>query len=320
MIPYDSIVQALERIAPYIRKTPLTYDPLLNIYLKWENHQISGSFKARGAYNKLLALQPQEIERGIVTASAGNHGQGVALAGKQINASVTVFASEHASPVKLQAMRHLGATLRLVPGGYGEAERAALEYARATWATWVSPYNDPMVIAGQGTIALETLQELPATEGNTWLVPVGGGGLISGIAIALKEARTTTPQPEVIGVQSQASAFMHDLYHHGSQEHTHELPSLADGLSGPVEEASITISLVRHYVDDMLLVSESEIAQAMVYAWEQYKERIEGSAAVPLAAVLSGKITRRPAVLVISGGNIQAELHRQIVEDKIWKT
>lgn len=319
MTPFEWIEQARERIAPYIRKSPLTYDPQLNAYFKWESHQVTGSFKARGALNKVLTLQPQEIERGIVTASAGNHGQGVALAGKMVSVAVTVFASEHASPSKLKAMRDLGAELRLVPGGYGEAERAGLEYAAISGTTWISPYNDPQVIAGQGTIALETLQELPTLPEITWVVPVGGGGLISGMAIALKESKGKKPPIRVIGVQSQASAFMYDLYHHGSQEHTTELPSLADGLSGPVEEASITIPLVQRYVDDLLLVSEEMIAQAISYAWEKYGERIEGSAAVTLAAVLNGKINHRPAVLIISGGNIQPELHRQIVEERKWK-
>ena len=161
MIPYAWLEQAYERIGPYIQKTPLTYDAQNNLYLKWENHQVTGSFKARGRLNKILALQDWELERGLVTASAGNHGQGVALAGKMKHAPVIVFASEHALQNKLQAMRDLGAEIHLVPGGYGEAEQAGISYANATGATWVSPYNDGMIIAGQGTIALEIMHELP---------------------------------------------------------------------------------------------------------------------------------------------------------------
>src|SRR5512135_665308 len=161
MIPLEWISQARERIGPYIKETELTFDEKLGLYLKWENHQVTGSFKARGALNKIISLPDWEVERGLVTASAGNHGQGVALAARMKQAKVVVFASEHALEVKLQAMRDLGADIRLVPGGYGEAEQAGINYAGATGATWVSPYNDGMIIAGQGTIALELLQQLP---------------------------------------------------------------------------------------------------------------------------------------------------------------
>jgi threonine dehydratase len=318
MIPFSWIEQAQERIAAYINRTPVTHDPALNVYLKWESHQVTGSFKARGAFNKVLSLQDWERARGIVAASAGNHGQGVALAGRAVGAPVLVFASEHAVPSKLDAMRNLGAELRLVPGGYSEAERAGLQYADTHKSTWVSPYNDGQVITGQGTLVLETLRDNPELGGATWLVPVSGGGLISGVGAALKEK----PAPggcRLVGVQSEASPFMYGLYYFGSQEQAVELPSLADGLAGPVEDGSITIPLVRRYVDELILVNETEIARAIFYAWDKFHERIEGSAAVPLAAVLTGKVTTRPLVLVISGGNIQPEVHKKIVEGSQWK-
>lgn len=321
MLPEPWLLQAQERIAPHIQATPLTYDPEHRLYLKWENRQVTGSFKIRGALSKLLALQSWERARGIVTASAGNHGQGVALAGQKVGAPVIVFASDHAVPAKLEAMRRLGAEVRLVAGGYGEAEAAGLQFAASSGATWVSPYNDGQVIAGQGTIALEILQAWPELAHAAWVVPGGGGGLIAGIGAALRahpaarlsDSQTEAGSPTLIGVQSQASPFLYDLFHTGSQAHSVELPGLADGLSGPVEAGSITIPLVRATVDDFLLVSEAEIAAAIILAWRRYGERIEGSAAVALAAALSARVPRRPAVVVISGGNIQPELHQRLV-------
>jgi threonine dehydratase len=313
MIPPEWFEEARQRITPHICKTPLEFDVGNRLYLKWENQQITGSFKARGALNKVLALQPWERQRGIVTASAGNHGQGVALAGKLIGSPVTVFASESASRVKLDAIRAYGAELRLVPGGYGEAEQAGLEYARTQEKTWVSAYNDGQVIAGQGTLAREVVSEIHGEEHLTWLVPCGGGGLISGIGAALHSGATQGKKNRLIGVQSQASPFLYELFVHGTQAGAVELPSLADGLSGPVEQGSITIPLARKYVDAMILVSEVEIISAMRYAWQRYHQRIEPSAAVGLAAVLTGRIADRPAVVVITGSNIQAEIHHQLI-------
>lgn len=317
MIPYNWLEEAAERITPHIRKTPLTYDPHNDLYLKWENHQVTGSFKARGALNKVLALEEWERQRGLVAASAGNHGQGVALAGRLVGAPVIIFAAEHAVPSKLDAMRSLGAEVRLVAGGYGEAEQAGIAYARASEATWISPYNDGQVIAGQGTLGLEILKELSDLPRATWVVPVGGGGLIAGIGVAVKTSPTAAAaagRPRLVGVQSEASSFFHAIYHAGSQAGVTELPSLADGLAGPVEDHSLTIPLVSHYVDALVLVSEADIAHAIAYTWQRYTERIEGSAAVALAAVLTGRVGERPAVVVLSGGNIQPEVHAEIVE------
>lgn len=318
MIPLSWLREAETRIAPSIRITPLTYDPENKIYIKWENHQVTGSFKVRGALNKILALQPWERERGIVAASAGNHGQGVALAARMTGATAVVYASEHAVPAKIQAMQALGAEVRLVPGGYGDAEQAAIGFAASSGATWVSPYNDGQIIAGQGSLALEILAQLPEAGGFTWLVPVGGGGLLAGIGAALKAEEYLGGKPSpanLVGVQSTASPFMHQLYHSGSQEGVLELPSLADGLSGPVEAGSLTIPLIRKFAEDLVLVTEQEIRTAIGFAWQRYAERIEGSAAAGLAAVISGKVTGRPAVIIISGGNIQAELHQQILNE-----
>lgn len=336
MIPYAWLEEAAERIAPHIRNTPLSYDPNNDLFLKWENHQVTGSFKARGALNKVLSLKPWEIERGLVAASAGNHGQGVALAAQLVGGQATIFASDHAVPAKLEAMRALGAEVRPVPGGYGEAEQAGITFASEHEAVWVSPYNDGQVIAGQGTLGLELLHELVNLPESTWVVPVGGGGLIAGMGAALKaffptagsiyertkgadELPITNRKPRLVGVQSTASAYMHALFTRGDQSDVVELDSLADGLSGPVQANSLTIPMVRSLVDEIVLVEEDEIRRAIIYAWERYRERIEGSAAVALAAVLEQRVRTRPAVVVLSGGNIQPELHQALVEEQVHR-
>lgn len=306
--PFEWIVRAEERISPHINVTPLTLDKELGIYLKWENHQQTGSFKARGAFNKVLSLDPWEQKKGIVAASAGNHGQGVALVGKFVGAPITVFASRHASPLKIEKMRVLGADVRLVQGQYEQAEEEAKRYSSANEKTWISPYNDPQVIAGQGTIGLEINRQMELTSATPVLVPVSGGGLLAGIAASLTGLKN---RPKIIGVQAQASAFMHALFNSGNQDGVPDLPTLADGLSGPVEMGSITIPLIKTMVDDILLVSEDDISYAMAYAFYHYGETIEASAAVGLSAILTGKV-KPPAIVVISGGNILSELHTQV--------
>lgn len=318
MFPYSWLLEAQSMIEPYILHTPLTYDADLDIYLKWENQQRTGSFKLRGAYHKILALQDWERERGVVAASAGNHGQGLAYAAKSQKIPVTIFSAENSARNKIEAMRSYGAQVILVPGGYHEAEEAGIAFSRETQATWVSPYNDSQVIAGQGTIALETLKQNPDTRNFAWIVPVGGGGLISGVGAGIKCNPSDKPGSSfrLVGVQSEASAFMHALFHSGSQAGMRDDPSLADGLTGAVQERSITTPLVQGLVDDMILVSEEEIANGIRFAWEKYKTKIEGSAAVTIAAVISGKITLRPAVLIITGANIDNQVFVDIMQTR----
>jgi threonine dehydratase len=311
MIPVEWLTHAVERIAPYIRITQLTYDTQLDIYLKWENHQVTGSFKVRGALNKILTMQGWELQRGLVTASAGNHGQGVAFACKLVGAHVIVFASEHATPAKIQAMQELDAEVHLIPGGYGEAEQAGLHFAASNGAIWVSAYNDGQIIAGQGTLGLEILQQWKDPRLPTWVVPAGGGGLIAGIGAALDHK--SSRDARLVAVSSEASPFLYGIYRTGTQEGIEELPSLADGLAGPVESGSVTIPLAQKYIDEFVLVTEHDIRRAITYAWQQYAERIEGSAATALAAILYGKVKTRPAVVLLTGGNIQPEIHTRIV-------
>ena len=309
MIPYEWLEQADSRIAPYIQRTPLTHDTARGLYIKWENRQVTGSFKARGAFNKVLLLEDWEREVGLVAASAGNHGQGIALAGQKVGAAVEVYVSEHAVPAKVKAMHALGAVIHTVPGGYGEAEAAGKAYAEDQKKTWVSPYNDGQVIAGQGTVGLEIYREL-LVETATWLVPVGGGGLLTGIGASIREQAV---RPSLIGVQAEASAFMHSLFYKGTQEGTPDLPSLADGLAGEVEHGSVTIPMVKQLADEIVLVNEDEIAYAIAFAWYVYGEKLEGAGAVGLAAVLSGMVEDRPVVVVVSGGNVQPEVHAEVV-------
>jgi threonine dehydratase len=316
MIPPEWIHQARERIQAHIRSTPLTFYPDRNIYVKWENRQITGSFKLRGALNKVLSLQPWERERGLVAASAGNHGAGLALAGQITGAPVTVFVPENASSLKVDLIQKMNAEVVRVPGGYGEAEQAGLEFAQANQRTWVSPYNDGQIIAGQASIALEILPELPEAETYTWIVPCGGGGLISGIATALRSQAGTRTTHRVIGVQSEASPFMHALYHRQSQEGIQDAPSLADGLSGPVEKDSLTIPIIHSTVNEFLLVSEEEIINALRFVWDRYGEVIEPSAATVFAVILSGKALSTPAILIVSGGNINLEIHQNLIGNR----
>lgn len=326
MIPSEWIDQADERIAPHIVRTPLTHDAARNLYVKWENRQKTGSFKARGALNKILALEDWEREAGIVTASAGNHGQGVALACQLTGARVTCFVSEHAVPVKVNAIRALGAEIVAVAGGYPEAESAGRKFALENHKTWVSPYNDGQVIAGQGTIGLELInspflkglqppQQSGVGEGpgvRSVLVPVSGGGLVAGIGAALARLE---PRPRLIGVQPETAPFMHGLFYHGSQDGIPDLPSLADGLTGAVEADSVTIPMVKQLVDEIVLVSEEEIARAVAFAFVEYGGVIEPSGAVTIAAALRGFGGEKPRVAIVSGGNIRPEVHARIVAD-----
>ncbi len=310
MIPYEWIEEAEARIAGHIRQTPLTRDAKRGLILKWENHQVTGSFKARGALNKVLGLEDWERQQGLVTASAGNHGQGVALAARLTESPVEVFVSEHAVPAKMEAMRELGATIHAVQGGYAEAEAAGRRYAAQHQKVFVSPYNDGQVIAGQGTIGLEILRELENEATANWIVPTGGGGLISAIGTVFTRAK---PCPRLIGVQAAASPFADSLFHRHTQDGVQDLPTLADGLSGAVEQDSVTIPMMQRFVDDFLTVSEEEIARAVALAWYVYGEKVEGSAAVAVAAALGGRITGGPSVLILTGGNIQPEMHEQII-------
>lgn len=311
MIPVEWLFEAQQRIKGIIKQTPLTYDESLGVFLKWENQQNTGSFKIRGAANKILSLQEWEKENGIITCSAGNHGQGCAFVSRKLNINCEVYASDHAVPVKVEAMKRLGAEVHLVDGDYFVAEKQAIRQAELTGKIFISPYNDVQIIAGQGTIGLELTESSEQIKKiKSILVPIGGGGLLSGIGVSLE---TIENKPKLIGIQSEASSYMYSIFYKGSQAGVIESDSLADGLSGEVDHQSVTIPLVDKYADEIFLVTESEIEAAIRYAWEKHHQVIEGSGAVGLAAILSQKPIDLPAMVVITGGNIQPEIHREII-------
>lgn len=303
------ILGAGQRLRAHVRRTPLRRDPSTGLWLKCEHEQATGSFKLRGALNRCLQLTRAELDRGLVAASAGNHGQGVAYAARLLGARATIVVPSDAIACKVDAIRALGAEVRLVDGGYQAAEAEGQRLASATGGVWISPYNDPEVIAGQATVGLEIQDQLrsePDALRCSVYVPVGGGGLASGIGAALDPYR---PGVRVLGVLPEASPYLHRYFHTGSVEGVVEQPTLADGLSGPVEKGSITYALVRRYVDDMLLVSEAKIREAMRWAGSRH-EVIEPSAAVALAAALwEGGGTR---VAVLSGGNVAPRLWQEV--------
>jgi threonine dehydratase len=298
------LAEARERLEGRVVQTPLvTWGE--GLWLKCENAQVTGSFKLRGALNKVLGLGMAERASGIIAASAGNHGQGVAFAARLVQASATIVVPDEAVRRKVEAIRRLGAEVVEVPGGYGAAEVHGRELAVARGATWVSPYNDMAVIAGQATIGMEIREQFPAGHGVVEVyVPVSGGGLISGIGLALLP---TAGRYRVIGVQPENAAYMHASFNGRDPRTVVELPTVADALSGPYEDAAVTEEIVRRVVDDIVLVSEDEIRAALSKAWRGHGLMIEPSSAVALAAAL-----RRPAgtdrLVVVSGGNVDRSL------------
>ncbi len=292
-----------------LRATPLVEDGETGLWLKCEQEQITGSFKLRGAFHRLLQLTEAERQRGVIAASAGNHGQGVAYAARALGIEARIVVPAAAVPRKVDAIRALGAQVAFAEGGYAVAEAEGHRLAESLGAVWISPYNDPAVIAGQGTLGLEIEADWGPTLGQGGaqvFVPVGGGGLAAGIGVALAAWR---PPVRVIGVLPAHSAYLHAYFHHGSMDAVREEPTLADGLAGAIETDSITLELARSAVDDMILVSEEEIRGALRWACRRDLV-IEPSAAVALAGALRGDAPHRLAVL--SGGNVDPSLWEDI--------
>ncbi len=317
MVDFSDVQRAMERLEGRVNRTEVTTDPELSerlgtqVCFKWESHQLTGAFKARGALNTILNLPDERREAGVVTSSSGNHGLGVSYAAKQASIPATVYLPDYAPHKKIAALRELGAEVRVVDGGYGLAEATATRQAEETGAVFISPYNHPDVIAGQGTIVLEWLEQAPDLD--TVLVPVGGGGLSSGIGLALKALR---PTARLIGVQSEASPFMYGYWHGRNMDDFEIRPNLADGLSGKIDPQSITLLLARRLFDDFLLVNDEEIARAVAYCYRAHGEVIEGAAAVGVAALLEGKVENlgRSVGVLITGGNVGPDQHREILD------
>lgn len=301
------VVAAARRIAPYVQRTPLERSAHLSdavgadVWLKLECFQTTGSFKLRGALNALLSLDDEARQRGVVTASAGNHGLGVARAANLTGLPSVVVVPETASPAKVDLLRETGCELILYGPDYDAAEAHAIALAETRGATFVSAYDHPAVVAGGGSIALEILEALPETD--LLIVPAGGGGLISGVALAAKAVK---PAIEVYGAQSVASPALHAALAAGRQVTVPILDSLADGLSGNIASGSITVELAGRYVGQILLVEEAEIAAAMRAILEHEHVLVEGSSAVTAAALQTGRLSvaGRRVVLVLTGRNV----------------
>jgi threonine dehydratase len=292
-------------------RTPLELSPWLSeiaggdILLKLECYQAVGSFKVRGATAAIAHLSPGERERGVITASAGNHGLGVAFAAARLGVEATVVVPNNASPAKVAALKRYPIELVEAGPSYDSAEQTALSLATETGKVFVSPYNDPWVIPGQGTIGPELLEDAP--ELDAVLIPVGGGGLIAGIGSWLK---AINPSIEIIGVQSAASPAMEQALAAGRLVEIPILPTLADGLANNIQAGSLTFDLARELVDRIVLVSEDEIAGAIGATLRELHLPLEGSAVVGIAAILNGRIPalegKRTAV-IITGRNLATE-------------
>jgi threonine dehydratase len=308
MVTRRDVEEAAARIAPYVLRTPLERSAALSelcgtdVWLKLECFQHTGSFKLRGALNALLAAPAFSS---VVTASAGNHGLGVARAATLLGCRATVVVPETASVAKVSALEASGAELLLVGQTYDEAEFAARALAVERDLPFVSAYNDPLVAAGGGTVALEVLADVPAVR--TVIVPAGGGGLIGGVGAAASGGRT------VIGVQSEASPSLYAAFSAGRRVEVEVRESLADGLAGNVEEGSLTFDLMRRYVSEMMLVSEAQIADAMRWLLEHAHVVVEGSAAVGVAALLGGLRPSGPIAVILTGRNVATSVLRQYV-------
>jgi threonine dehydratase len=303
------VLRARERIAPHVRRTPLIHSAWLSdaagsrVSIKIESVQVSNSFKSRGAFNAVIALR--ERQNGaiphLVTASAGNHGRALAIAAATFGLPLVVFTPKEAPKTKLDAIRRHGATLRDDAVDYDEAEKMAKAYAAATGSHFVSPYNDPDVIAGAGTVAVEIFEEAPDVD--ALVLGIGGGGLISGMGTV---ARCVNPSCRVVGVEVEASNAFQQSFRAGRIVEIVPGPTLADGLGGNPDPDTITFPIVQRVVDDIVVVSEEELARAISGLIESEHLIAEGAGAVGTAAMLAKKIAPlgRHMTIVLSGSNI----------------
>jgi len=315
-IALEDIQAARKRIQPYVHKTPLRLSTQMEkltgsqVYFKFENLQRTGSFKIRGAMNKILTLSPAERARGVIAASAGNHAQGVALAAKTLGVKAVVVMPRGATLQKVEATRGYGAEIVLHGANYDEAYQKALEIQKERDLVYVHAYNDEAVMAGQGTIGLEILEDLPDVD--IVVSGVGGGGLISGIATAVKAQK---PGVKVIGVQPEVSAYLPQSLEAGELVASERADTIADGLATK-KGGEKTFEVMRRLVDGVVTVTEEEIAHAILVFLERQKNVVEGAGAVGLAALLAGKI-RYPGkkiCLVVSGGNIDINFLDAIIK------
>ncbi len=311
------VLAAADRIRPLIQRTPLLRSEQLSsiaggdVYLKLENTQTTGSFKLRGALNVLATLSPAERKAGVVASSAGNHGLGVAYAAKHFGVPATIFVPSTAPQVKRDGIAALGATLDTTQPHYDAAMDAAKAFAAKRGARFINPCLGEMLLAGQGTVALEALAELPDLR--SFVLNVGGGGLLGGCATLL---RAVAPSVKILGAQSVNTAAMSKSLAAGKLVEIENLPTLADGLAGQIDEEAFDIG--KHGLDAIATVTEEEIADTIAWLWRAHAQRVEGAGACATAAVRLRKFASlpTPAVVVVSGGNIDARRHEEVLNTR----
>jgi len=308
--------EAHDRVAGLARETPLDYswrysDAIgADVYFKRENLQYTGSFKLRGAANRLLTLTSAQKRAGCVTASSGNHGAAVAYAMHRLGIAGVIFVPEQTSPAKVEAIRSYGGDVRFFGTDGLDTEVHARDYAAVHGMFYVSPYNDPEVIAGQGTCGIEIAAALP--QADTVYVAVGGGGLIGGVASVLK---TGNPAIRIVGCQPEASAVMAHSVAAGRILEESSAPTLSDGTAGGIEQGAITFGLCSHLVDEFVIVSEAEIAAAMAQFIDYEHQLIEGAAGVAVASMMkqASALGGQEVVVLICGGNVSRDTLKRIL-------
>ncbi len=322
MVELADVYAARRTLDGVIIHTPLLPSDRLSreigahIWVKAENTQRAGSFKLRGAYNRMAALSPAERAQGVIAASAGNHAQGVALSAQVMGIPATIVMPQFAPLAKIVATRGYGAEVILHGASFDEAGERARQLQGERGLTFVHAFDDPLTVAGQGTIGLEVLDALPDLD--TIIVPVGGGGMIAGIAIAL---RALKPSVRIIGVQAEGCASIRLSFAAGEPATVPVARTIADGIAVK-RPGVITLPIIRDLVDEVVTVDEDEIARGIVYALQNLRQVSEGAGAVGLAALVSGKITVRPdeqVCVVLSGGNIDANFLARVIEQVLVK-
>lgn len=322
MITLENIQQAKQRLETIIRPTPLAYAPILSansgadIYLKKENLQLTGSFKLRGAFNKIAKLSNQERAKGVVAASAGNHAQGVAYSSKHFGCEATIVMPEATPLLKVSGVKSHGATVVLYGANYDEAYKYATDFATKHDKTFVHPFADDDVIAGQGTIGLELLEELDDID--MIIIPIGGGGLISGIASAVKQLK---PSIKIVGVVASGARAMKESFEAKTPIDSISVKTIADGIA--VRDVTPKmLENVTELVDEIIEVEDTEIASAILFLLEQHKLVVEGAGATGTAAIMHNKIDvkGKKVVLPLSGGNIDVTMLAQIIEKGLVKS
>jgi len=323
LIPLKKIQAAQERIKDVVVNTPFSYAPYLSeaadchVYLKKENLQITGAFKLRGAYNKIATLTPEQKACGVVAASAGNHAQGVAYSAAAFDTKAVIIMPESTPLTKIDGVKHYGAEVILAGANYDEAYAYALEYGEKNHLTFVHPFEDEEVMAGQGTVALEILDKCEQLD--AVLIPVGGGGLIGGMASAIKALSPTT---EVIGVSAKGAPAFKNSFDLKKAVDSTSVRTIADGIAVR-DTSAITLANALECVDNIISVDDEEIASAILYLLEKQKLVVEGAGAVGVAALLHHKLEHlkgKNVAIVLSGGNMDVTLLSVIIEKGLLKS